>query len=253
VPQHFDSSAMRNSLSIAHRRSDSYASAVRVEQQGVALCRGFREFEDFIPMARVVTRGTAHLAKVTLRTWIEWAVLRRDIENLHQRSTDALRRYPLTVFIVPWMARNFGASQAQAKVSDRTPLTASDPTDRLFIADPDGPERKALLPARRLDYNAHFPLTVDGSSSHRSVLLGGYLRVHPDGSGLERLTSDPPTKTKRTSQTLDPCVCLHARKRGGGYLVTGPATHKIPQSANRPPIFVPVVARTVMGSHSLRP
>jgi len=62
----------------------------------------------------------------------------------------------------------------------------------LFIADADGRNEKSVLPAESLDYNASF--SSDGRwiifTSERAGSADIYW-VHPDGSGLERLTSDP--------------------------------------------------------------
>jgi TolB protein len=62
----------------------------------------------------------------------------------------------------------------------------------LFLANADGRNERALLPADGLDYNPSF--TVDGKWIVFTSERGGsadIFRVHPDGSGLERLTDDP--------------------------------------------------------------
>src|SRR5256885_7141765 len=62
----------------------------------------------------------------------------------------------------------------------------------IFIADREGKHVRALAASPALDYNASF--SADGRwvifTSHRSG-FGDIYRVHPDGSGLERLTDDP--------------------------------------------------------------
>jgi Tol biopolymer transport system component len=62
----------------------------------------------------------------------------------------------------------------------------------LFIAKMDGSDERPLLPNSGLDYNASF--SADGKwiifTSERAGSADIY-RVHPDGSGLERLTDDP--------------------------------------------------------------
>jgi TolB protein len=62
----------------------------------------------------------------------------------------------------------------------------------LFLADADGKNERALLPAQSLDYTPSF--AADGKwivfTSERRGSADIY-RVHPDGSGLERLTADP--------------------------------------------------------------
>jgi Tol biopolymer transport system component len=62
----------------------------------------------------------------------------------------------------------------------------------LFLANADGSNERALLPADSLDYNASF--SADGRwivfTSERGGSADIY-RVHADGSGLERLTDDP--------------------------------------------------------------
>ncbi len=62
----------------------------------------------------------------------------------------------------------------------------------IFVADADGKNPKPLVPHAENDYNASF--SADGKwivfTSHRNGSADIY-RVHPDGSGLERLTDDP--------------------------------------------------------------
>ena len=62
----------------------------------------------------------------------------------------------------------------------------------LFLANADGSNERALLPADSLDYTPSF--STDGKwivfTSERGGSADIY-RVHPDGSGLERLTDDP--------------------------------------------------------------
>ena len=62
----------------------------------------------------------------------------------------------------------------------------------LFISKTDGSDERPLLPNSGLDYNASF--SADGKwivfTSERGGSADIY-RVHPDGSGLERLTDDP--------------------------------------------------------------
>jgi Tol biopolymer transport system component len=62
----------------------------------------------------------------------------------------------------------------------------------LFLGNADGRNECALLPADSLDYNPTF--SVDGKWIVFTSERGGsadIFRVHPDGSGLERLTDDP--------------------------------------------------------------
>ena len=62
----------------------------------------------------------------------------------------------------------------------------------LFLANADGRNERALLPADGLDYNPSF--AVDGKWIVFTSERGGsadIFRVHPDGSALERLTDDP--------------------------------------------------------------
>ncbi len=62
----------------------------------------------------------------------------------------------------------------------------------VFIADGDGRNERPLLPVDSMDYNASF--SADGKwivfTSERAGSADIY-RVHPDGSGLERLTDSP--------------------------------------------------------------
>lgn len=62
----------------------------------------------------------------------------------------------------------------------------------LFLALSDGANEHALLPANSLDYNPSF--SADGKwivfTSERNG-SADIFRIHPDGSGLERLTDDP--------------------------------------------------------------
>jgi len=63
---------------------------------------------------------------------------------------------------------------------------------RLFVADTDGNDERALLPLTGLDYSPSF--SADGRwVVFTSERFGSadIFRVHPDGKGLERLTDDP--------------------------------------------------------------
>src|SRR5713226_1915040 len=114
---------------------------------------------------------------------------------LHQRSTCALLALALAAFIcsTAWRGAS-NTSQAQAGATrHRIAFTRIGPIRTgLFIADADGRNEKPVLPAESLDYNASF--STDGRwiifTSERAGSADIY-RVHPDGSGLERLTSDP--------------------------------------------------------------
>ncbi len=62
----------------------------------------------------------------------------------------------------------------------------------LFLANADGSSERALLPADSLDYTPSY--SVDGKWIAFTSERGGsadIYRIHPDGSGLERLTDDP--------------------------------------------------------------
>src|SRR5436309_15201666 len=71
----------------------------------------------------------------------------------------------------------------------------------LFVANPDGSGERALLPATGLDYSPSF--SADGRwivfTSERNG-SADLFRVHPDGSGLERLTDDPAYDDKPPSR-----------------------------------------------------
>src|SRR5260370_41453237 len=62
----------------------------------------------------------------------------------------------------------------------------------LFLANADGRNERALLPATGLDYDASF--SADGKwiifTSERAGSADIY-RVHPDGTGLEQITDSP--------------------------------------------------------------
>jgi Tol biopolymer transport system component len=114
---------------------------------------------------------------------------------LHQRSTVALLALALAALVSSAGRRGTSnAPQAQAKVTThRIAFNRIGPIRTgLFIADADGRNEKSVLPAESLDYNASF--SSDGRwiifTSERAGSADIY-RVHPDGSGLERLTSDP--------------------------------------------------------------
>src|SRR3989442_3083454 len=64
----------------------------------------------------------------------------------------------------------------------------------LFIANADGTGERAIFPTASLDYNASF--SPDGkwivfTSERNGQRQADIYRVHPDGSGLERLTDSP--------------------------------------------------------------
>jgi len=114
---------------------------------------------------------------------------------LHQRSTVALLALALAALVSSAGRRGTSnAPQAQAKVTThRIAFNRIGPIRTgLFIADADGRNEKSVLPAESLDYNASF--SSDGRwiifTSERAGSADIYW-VHPDGSGLERLTSDP--------------------------------------------------------------
>ena len=71
--------------------------------------------------------------------------------------------------------------------SDATPLHS-----QLFIANADGSDERALLPLTGMDYSPSFSADARWIvfTSERNGSADIY-RVHPDGSGLERLTDDP--------------------------------------------------------------
>jgi TolB protein len=82
------------------------------------------------------------------------------------------------------------AAQAQQVImfsSDKTPVHS-----QLFIANGDGGGERPLLPLTGMDYSPSF--SADGKwvvfTSERNGSADIY-RVHPDGSGIERLTDDP--------------------------------------------------------------
>lgn len=87
----------------------------------------------------------------------------------------------------------------------------------LFLANADGSNERALLPADSLDYNPSF--SADGKwivfTSERGGSADIY-RVHPDGSGLERLTDDP-AFDDQAALSLDGSTLVFVSSREGGF------------------------------------
>ena len=98
---------------------------------------------------------------------------------------------------------SFGARHASAQGAARTGQGSSPkyrvlfnhfqaPTLTLFMADADGKNERPLLPPGGLEYSPRY--SADGRwivyTSERNGLADIY-RMHPDGSGVERLTDDP--------------------------------------------------------------
>ena len=87
----------------------------------------------------------------------------------------------------------------------------------LFLANADGSNERALLPADSLDYNPSF--SADGKwvvfSSERGGSADIY-RVHPDGSGLERLTDDP-AFDDQAALAPDGLTLVFVSTREGGF------------------------------------
>jgi Tol biopolymer transport system component len=87
----------------------------------------------------------------------------------------------------------------------------------LFLADADGRNERALLPADGLDYNPSF--SVDGKwivfTSERAG-SADIFRVHPDGSGLERLT-DSPAFDDQGALSPDGSMLAFVSTREGGF------------------------------------
>ena len=87
----------------------------------------------------------------------------------------------------------------------------------LFLANADGSHERALLPADSLDYNPSF--SADGKwivfTSERGGSADIY-RVHPDGSGLERLTDDP-AFDDQAALSPDGSMLAFVSTREGGF------------------------------------
>jgi Tol biopolymer transport system component len=87
----------------------------------------------------------------------------------------------------------------------------------LFLANADGSNERALLPADSLDYNASF--SADGRwivfTSERGGSADIY-RVHADGSGLERLTDDP-AFDDQAALSPDGLTLAFVSSREGGF------------------------------------
>jgi len=113
---------------------------------------------------------------------------------LHQRSTDALLAAISHGFhLSTWMARNFerlaGAGQ---RTRHRIAFNASDPYGQ--VCSSQTPTVGTKAPPARRESGLHASFSSNGRwiifTSERAGSADIY-RVHPDGSGLERLTSDP--------------------------------------------------------------
>ena len=87
----------------------------------------------------------------------------------------------------------------------------------IFIANADGSDELALRPADSLDYNPSF--SADGKwivfTSERGGSADIY-RVHPDGSGLERLTDDP-AYDDQAALSPDGSTLAFVSSREGGF------------------------------------
>ncbi len=164
---------------------------------------------------------------------------------LHQRSTCALLALALAAFIcsTAWRGAS-NTSQAQAGATrNRIAFTRIGPIRTgLFIADADGRNEKPVLPAESLDYNASF--STDGRwiifTSERAGSADIY-RVHPDGSGLERLTSDPAYEDQ-AALSPDGSTLAFVSTRGSGMAdiwLLDLATHKYRNLTNHPSNFRP--------------
>src|ERR1035441_10928661 len=94
----------------------------------------------------------------------------------------------LLVVIAPVV---FPLTYAQQQVvmfsMDRTPVHS-----QLFISNGDGTEERVLLPSSGMDYSPSFSSDAQWVvfTSQRDGSADIY-RVHPDGTGMERLTDDP--------------------------------------------------------------
>ena len=86
----------------------------------------------------------------------------------------------------------------------------------LFLANADGRNERALLRADSLDYNPSF--TVDGKwivfTSERDG-SADIFRVHPNGSGLERLTDDPAFDDQATISPDGSMLAFVSTREGG--------------------------------------
>jgi TolB protein len=164
---------------------------------------------------------------------------------LHQRSTGVLLALALAAFICSTVWRGtWNTSQAQAGATrHRIAFTRIGPIRAgLFIADADGRNEKPVLPAESLDYNASF--STDGRwiifTSERAGSADIY-RVHPDGSGLERLTSDPAYEDQ-AALSPDGSTLAFVSTRGSGMAdiwLLDLATHKYRNLTNHPSNFRP--------------
>jgi TolB protein len=87
----------------------------------------------------------------------------------------------------------------------------------LFLADANNSNERALLPADSLDYNPSF--SADGKwivfTSERTGSADIY-RVHPDSSGLERLTDDP-AFDDQAALSPDGSTLVFVSTREGGF------------------------------------
>ena len=135
------------------------------------------------------------------------------------------------------------APAAPEKAPHRIALSRIGPVRTgLFIADADGRNERPLVLAEGLDYNASF--SSDGQwivfTSERMGSADIY-RVHPDGSGLERLTDDP-AYDDQAALSPDGLTLAFVSTRGNGVAniwLLDLATHSTRNLTTQPGNFRP--------------
>ena len=148
--------------------------------------------EDFISMACFMRSRRVQSSQTgSWKFGLEWAFLRRDIEDFapaqHRRAAGASS---CGLGLFRWTARNFerAAGAGQGYYSIESPLTALDPYAQACSSPtPTDGTKSPCCPQRVWITTLHFPLTVDGSFSHPSVLarriFTGFTRMAAGWSG----------------------------------------------------------------------
>jgi Tol biopolymer transport system component len=127
-----------------------------------------------------------------------------------------------------------GIATAPAKAKGVMLMNRIGPSSELFVANADGTGEHKLLPTSGFDYHASY--SYDGKwimfTSERSGFGQADIhRVHPDGTGLERLTDSPALDDQGgvVSGRDSSRVCFHSRNTPSQHLDSGPQDEALSQ------------------------